>query len=189
MSDLVVIKRANGGLVEVQCTVSDRPRVEVEVTDHPVADGANPTDHARLKPVTLSLEGVFSQASLEADDVTAAERMEALWAILLARETVTVYAPRRTYELMMPTSLEEPRDGKSGAGRRFSMTLKQIRVVATAEVALPTYASDAARKGDKKKSLGDKTGKQVPKAELNQTAGKMLTDVVNWTKPGDGVNL
>lgn len=51
-------------LLVVDATVSEVPTYELEPTDHPIEDGADITDHLKIKPVSLKIDGVISETPL-----------------------------------------------------------------------------------------------------------------------------
>ena len=59
MTELVSIVRNVGGLI-FDATFSEQHKVELEVTDNPVERGAPVTDHARMKPVSVTIKAGVS---------------------------------------------------------------------------------------------------------------------------------
>lgn len=76
------------------------------------------------------------------------------------RRLVTVATPRRTYENMMLVLLTAPRDARTGDALLFSVEFRQMRLVRTRLVFLPTSESGKAKK--KIAKLGRKVTKPGP---------------------------
>lgn len=171
--------------IELDCSISESHVGEVEVTEHPVEEGFNVTDHSRPKPDSLTLEGIvsntpfnrtqrkraikllgtsqFQSNSIEDQKQGVAGYAEAAYAKLRdLRDTgkiITVVTQIRTYKNMVMTSLTIPRDGKTGDALRFSASFKQIRVV--------------------KNKATKKVVSKEPKAQPKAKAGKQTTRPAN----------
>lgn len=164
--------RAKLGTLELDASVSESHSSSVEVTRHPVEQGAKITDHRLENPDELTITGVISETPLPTSDVStelrtsegrqyqgrgqaAAGRVASAYQELLelkASETLlTVVTALRTYENMCLTSLEVPRDAKTGRALRFTAKLTQVRVVQNKTVQVQA-----------------KTTRAVPKADLNK---------------------
>jgi len=57
-------KDSGNDIFLVDATVSDSYEITSEVTDSPVEDGIDISDHARLKPITYQIEGEISETPL-----------------------------------------------------------------------------------------------------------------------------
>lgn len=139
--------------LELDATISNGFQGDVEVTEHPVEVGADMSDHARVKPEVVTIEGIISNTPLNRSQATrivqgrgvalettaltdapagAAGHAETALAKLIdmkdARQLVTVVTERRTYKGMMLTSLSVPHDAKTGDALRFTATFKQVRL-------------------------------------------------------------
>lgn len=51
-------------LLVVDATVSEVPTYEAEPTEHPIEDGSAITDHVKVKPITLKIDGIISETPL-----------------------------------------------------------------------------------------------------------------------------
>lgn len=51
-------------ILPIDCTVSRSTNFENELTQHPVEDGPDVTDHIRSKPITMQIEGIISESPL-----------------------------------------------------------------------------------------------------------------------------
>lgn len=140
--------------VEVDCSITEQHSGEVEVTEHPVEEGFNVSDHARPKPDALTMDAIvsntpinrtqrkrvvqafgfqFETSTLSDQRQGVASYAEAAYAKLRdlkdAGKVITVVTNLRTYDSMIITSLSVPRDARSGDALRFSIAFRQIRVV------------------------------------------------------------
>lgn len=159
---------------------------ESEVTEHPVESGAAVTDHIRNKPATLKLECVVSNTPIaQAADVEKAGgfrkgepgRAEEIFATLMklrdAQQPITVATRLKTYSNMAIASISIPQDSKTGDALRFSLTLKEIRIIESQYV---TFAKEP--RGQKKAGLGDKPKKDADEGvkKRSRSAAKALKD-------------
>jgi len=51
-------------LIMMDATLSENPKYENDITDHPVEDGSEVTDHANPKPIMLEIEGEVSDSPM-----------------------------------------------------------------------------------------------------------------------------
>lgn len=141
---------------------------EVEVTDHPVEQGAAVSDHARPKPEELTIEGVVSNTPLNHLQTRRAVTSEGFsWTTSAAvnsvrgvpgnaesayvtlramRDTprlVTIITALRSYDNMVMTSLKVPRDGAIGDVLKFEAKFKQVRIVTNAVTVVATKVPKA----------------------------------------------
>jgi hypothetical protein len=135
--------------IEFDVVVSEAHDAEVEVTEHPVEQGANITDHARVKAEAVTLDALVSNTPL-ADSLRlengqpkefpwqAPGRAQDIYLQLRdlkdARQLVTVATQRGTYTNMVITRLSVPVTVETGEALRFTITLKQVRLVSTSTV-------------------------------------------------------
>jgi hypothetical protein len=148
--------------LELDALISATHAGEVEVTDHPVEDGSNPADHKREKPETLTIEGIVSNIPLtqsarddyDAGTNRAQSAYDQLRAIKAGADLIDVVTPRRSYSNMVLTSLSVPEDAKLGDALSFTASFKQVRVVTSQTVQVPTRLPAA----KKKVKGGKKTG-------------------------------
>lgn len=122
---------------------------EVEVPEHPVEEGANIADHARLKAEKVTIDGVVSNTPVltdqrrEAGDVAVDQRgradtaYENLRRMKDARQVVKLVTLLREYDNMLLTSLSVPREPKTGEIVQFSATFSQVRIVRNEATRLP----------------------------------------------------
>jgi hypothetical protein len=139
--------------IVLDASVNETHQGDVDVTDHPVEEGADISDHARVKPETVSIEAVISNTPLNSaqqkrvqsaqGDVTAetvgvdspagAVGFAEVGYVRLkqlkdARQLVKVITGLRVYDNMMLTSLSIPRNAGVGDALRFTAQFKQVRL-------------------------------------------------------------
>jgi hypothetical protein len=173
--------------LELDAVLSEQHDFESEVTEHPVESGANVSDHIRNKPATLKLECVVSNTPIFQKEVV--ERMggfrkgspgraeDAFATLMRLREEqqpITVATRLKAYSNMAIASISIPRDAKTGDTMRFSLVLKEIRLV---ESTYTSYAKEP--RGKKKAALGDKAkdgAKDEGTKKRSVSAAKRLKD-------------
>lgn len=189
--------------IELDATVTEKHTGMVEVTKHPIEQGANPTDHARVLPWKLQIEGLLTNTPLGAETRLArginnsasstgapgaagqAQRsFAALEKLRTDRKTVTVLTSTRRYTNMLITQIEQPVEAKIGDAIRFTMSLEEVRFVRS-EVARIEITNRPARKPTKKVDQTKKPGTE--KAEMRQSLLKKFTDFTGFTTPGSGL--
>lgn len=184
--------------IVIDCTLREEHGLTIELTRHPIEEGADPTDHARKLPDRLTLEGLFTntpidQAEARARGNTAAgakgyaqEQHAKLLELAAARRAVTVLTEIKTYKNMVLTSLSTPRDAKVGDAVRFTCTFEEIRFVKSEVVRLElvTRPNNVPDKPINKIEKGKQSVEE--KEELTSIAKGKLNDW-GFTKPGSGV--
>lgn len=194
-----VVKVVIDDSITLDASISERHSSRLELTRHAIEEGDDPTDHARKLPDVLTLEGLFSntpvsKAESEARGNTApgasgyAQEQEAkLRKVQSDRRAVTITTELRAYKNMVLTSLDIPRDAKTGDAVRFSATFEEIRFVKSeiVRLELASRPNNVPEKPQEKV----KKGKQPvePKPEMEQSLLKKGSDWLGVTTPGSGL--
>lgn len=140
-------------------TVSESPTHESELTDHPIEKGADVTDHVQVKPATLDLSVIVTNAPFPEQGTPEHGRAEAAYDRLLeiwrAGEPVTWSTPRRTWPNMIITRISAPRDSPSGH-TVFELALREVVFVDQVFSPVPPAVLKArkAKRGATKKDAG-----------------------------------
>jgi hypothetical protein len=167
--------------VELDASVTETHSLANTVTDHPVEDGVNVSDHSRPEPDALTIEGIVSNTPFSTSTQTRAVNSGSVTFDTTSEANVprdqpgyaeeayrklrqlrdegvlcTVVTTLRTYTSMAITSVSVPRDSKTYDALRFSITFK--RVVVVKNKLTRTRVSRDSRAGDK-----TKTGNQATK--------------------------
>lgn len=174
----------------LDASLSENHSVEVEVTDHPVEQGVNISDHRRRKPYSVTIEGVVTNtpskptgishpvtsrghtwiATQVADATASASAYSTLLALADASRLITVITALRRYDNMTITSLSVPRDAKTGQALRFTATLREIRIVRNDTVAISAKTTRAQKTTD----LHKKAKNEITPEQQEQTAARYL---------------
>ena len=184
--------------ITIDCTLREEHVATVEITRHPIEDGADPTDHARKLPDRVTLEGLFSNTPIDVNEARsrgnteagasgyAQEQHKKLLELTVTRKAVGLLTEIRTYKNMVLTSLSTPRDSKVGDAVRFLATFEEIRFVKSEVVRLElaTRPNAVPDKPIKKVEKGKQPVEE--KEELTSIAKGKLND---WgvLKPGSGL--
>ncbi len=146
-------------VIDFDASLTEGHNFSAEITDYPVESGSNVTDNIRAKPVMLRLETFVADFPLNNDGrsktssgaVTQQKkasnaRAKGAWAQLqqwqIDGQTLEVNTGIKRYTDMVIQDIELPRDKTVAKGLRITITLKQIRIVATQTVAV-TKAADS----------------------------------------------
>ena len=169
------------GDVLLDAVTSESHSFDVDVTEHPVETGSAISDHARPRPNRLTLDAVISNTPLTAaaqsnsdstqgdDSVGRAQAaMRRFEEMRDTSELLMVVTPARIYANMVIESMTVPRDPSTGDALRFSLSFKQVRVVANKAVVVEPQVTRA----KKKQNLGN----QNPPKTSDTTKDKVTTD-------------
>jgi hypothetical protein len=57
-------QNSDADIILIDVTMSETTNLEAEITEHPVEDGPDVTDHVRPKPISIDIEGIISETPL-----------------------------------------------------------------------------------------------------------------------------
>lgn len=169
MTELVSIVRNVGGLI-FDATFSEQHKVELEVTDNPVERGAPVTDHARMKPVSVTIKAGVSDTPLAvidndqfASDSGRTRRCyQILFDLLKAAEPITIQTGLASYINMLCVSIDTEQDSATSSALLFTATFREVNIVSTEKVKYPTRKKGTTKQqGDKKKNRGEQQGTDI----------------------------
>ena len=161
--------------VQADAVVTEQHKIEVEVTSHPVEQGAPISDHSRQKPDSLNVEMIVSnwpasaaqasRANGDPSDLSSApgyaEQVYAQFYNLAGSPVLlTIATTVRVYTSMLLTGCSAPRSAKEAGALRFSLTFQRVRLVQN-----KLTRTTQSKSGGKKKSTGAQTTKATPPAE------------------------
>lgn len=186
------------GDIAIDCTVTETHTGAATVTEHPVEDGVNITDHIRPEPLQLALSGIITNTPIGTKQIervinaggapvrtiqndtptseagfaqTAWQKLEA---IRLAGKPIKVVTRDRTYESMAMMSLTVPKDAKTGNALAFTAQFKQVRVVFNRTTRTVVAKQP---KAQKKQDTGKQpTKEQTPEKLRSVFSGKIFGD-------------
>lgn len=165
-------QKASIDALTLDASVNETHDTDVDVTDFPVEQGANISDHRRRKPRTITVEGVVSNTPLpddgdpmntvtsngftwnsrsSADATRASTAYNTLLDLADASRLLTVVTSLQKYENMTITKLSVPRNASIGQALRFTATLREIRVVRNDTVTINAKTTRAKPKVDQHK--------------------------------------
>jgi len=206
----------------LDCSVSESHDRSSIVTDNEVEDGASVTDHVRLNPIKLTIEGIITDSPISAiqslgglvaetfaqkktdnpvlaslaasgagsvigllfnSDRSPEAAFEALEELWQKREPFKVVTKLKRYESMVIESLTAPRSKEVGRALRFTMALKQIRILKkeTVSIAGLSVSSDVRNTAGKNASLGGQ-GTTESTGASSEKAGSLISQLTGLGK-------
>ncbi len=153
-------KRAIGQFTAT-ITVEEIATDELEITQHPVQQGASITDHAYNKPSTVNLKVQWNN-----DDAPLAETYKKLLDLQSSREPFDVVTGKRTYRNMLIKSLGQTTDVQTENILSISLCLQEIFIASIAVVSVPSRKKQKrpGKTGTTEKA-GKKSAQEVPPSE------------------------
>src|SRR4029077_3803718 len=154
----------------------------VEVTDSPVEQGVNISDHARPKPDEVTIEGWVTNHPLPPPGSAASfipGLAENAYADLIDLHDnprlITVVTSLRTYDDVIMVDLAVPRDAKTGESLHFTAQFKQIRSIQNQTVLVTRGEPKTKDVTD----LSKKAGLPTDTATANKSLSKTVKDKLN----------
>ncbi len=159
--------------LEVDALIQADHNLEAETTDNPVEEGADFTDHVRIKPRMFSCEGVISDTPIgpmvNIRDGQGGKPSELARAhfekIIERRQRITVVTATKRYDNMIMLTCAMPENISIGEACRFRATFKQIRVVKNLRTTIVVTVPRAA----KKQARGNKAAKPATPSKKTYT--------------------
>lgn len=130
-------KRAIGPF-NATVTLEEIASDDLEITQHPVQQGAKITDHAYLKPATVSIKIMFNAA-----DAPLAETYAKLRQLQASREPFDVVTGKRAYKNMLLKSLGQTNDAQTENVLSISAELQEILLTSVEVVTVPERSKQA----------------------------------------------
>ena len=178
--------------ISLDASISEGHAFNSRVSQFPVEDGSVVADNIINDPTTLDITGfitntpvtIFLQnAANLVDDTSGGDRVKTAFDALLAlresKEPFTIVTGLKTYENMVFTSLNIPRDKSTGSTNlRFNAKVVNIEFVTSRTEALSkdTVASEPASLSDQATNTKD-VGKQTTDEDIGQQSS-LLFDVL-----------
>ena len=106
----------------------ERPDYVADVTEYPIEGGHNVSDHAALRPVVLTVDGVVTGSG-------AVSTFASIEGWQKDRLLVT-YSGRRTYRDFVIKEFRPTEDVVVGDGFRFTLTLQEVKIASPATVSV-----------------------------------------------------
>jgi len=159
------------GTITFDLVLSENHNFNSIVTEHPIEDGSEITDHIENELENGTLNGLISNFSLNAGDITtnrAQDVFEALVALWKEKTTVTITTVLRVYESVVITSMPFMRDSSQGDSLPISISFRKIRIVKLQEVILELSVkvndleSDENKQVAEEVDIGETTTEPIP---------------------------
>jgi len=163
-----IIPRRSIGPFTATVTLEEVASDDLEITQHPVQQGATVTDHAYLKPATVSIKIMFN-----ADDAPLTETYSKLRQLQASREPFDVVTGKRAYKNMLFKSLGQTNDAQTENVLSISAELQEIFIVQVESTTVPPRRQQAnPGKTGATENAGQKSAQPAP--ERNRSALRTL---------------
>jgi hypothetical protein len=170
---------------QIDAMISISPTSVAQVTQHPVEEGSDISDHIILNPQTVVIEGVVTDTPLEAVTRTVGTKPSSdayalLTEIQTSRRLVeiksNVFPP---FKDMALTSLSAPKNQRTGDSLRFTATFQKLNIATVAAEDKETLVTLPRAK--KKKRKGAKPAKvETPKVPEAAKAEERSRSIGHW---------
>lgn len=163
---LIAPRRAIGpfsAMVVIEEVATD----DLEITQHPVQQGASIADHAYVKPSTVTIKFLMS-----ADEAPLPELYAKLRAVQTSREPFDVVTGKRQYKNMLFKSLAQTTDRQTEQVLSITAQLQEVFIVSVEVTEVPArYKQKHPGKTDSTKRAGTKQPEEKRKSILRAGAG------------------
>ena len=184
-----VVIEADDSQIAFDCTVSEQHSDTLEVTEHPVEEGADVADHARKMPDVLTLQGIISNQPIllnVADDLQpsvpggspdnrAQDAYDEFRRLQAAASLLTVKTELRDYESMVITTITTNRDKTTRNILDVSLSLREFRKATVESVEAPEPVEPVHR-GRRKQG---RKQKKPAKPEVEEKQTSLLGNIIN----------
>lgn len=130
----------DGAELIFDATISEQHTETLDLTEHPVEEGLDITDHAIIRPVEVQLINVMTLTPLIGDTAVPRrhfdlyERLRELWRL---RQPVALVTRLRAYESLIITEVSTPITADDGESLVPSVRLREVRIVQGQTAKLP----------------------------------------------------
>lgn len=152
----MAVIRSIGGIIP-DVTIEEVHTDEIELTQHPVQQGAAITDHKFKKPVTLKMSVIFGKGDI---NITYQKLLE----LQTKNELLTVVTGKRTYKNMQIKTLAVKTDKTTNSILSVTFDLVEVIIVPVVVTKLPARSrqKNAAKTGATEKA-GAKQAQETPR--------------------------
>ena len=164
-------------------------------TEHPIEEGADITDHIRILPDKVTIEGIVSntpigevasirenEAPFAGEFLPAADALAFLRKIRADREPVRVETTIIVYDNMVMINLNIPQTARTGDSFQFRATFQEVQIVKTERTAVEVSVPIASRKSN----LGTKPSEEVKDSQaLERERQFHAATNEKWNRPFD----
>ena len=134
------LKSSTGGLLlTLDASISQTHTRSASVTDHPVESGADVSDHIRVDPIRVTVNGIVTATRLgqQGDTTKEIEAWATLEGLLEAKTPITLVTSLRTYDSMVLVSCSTSREKSLAHAIAPQLEFRQVRIVKSQTVTLP----------------------------------------------------
>lgn len=180
-------RRAKIGVVTLDASLREVHSKRNEMTDHPVEEGINISDHVRQRPDEVVIEGIITNTPVEfAASIASAnpvdnrartfERVgqgyDRLEQAMANKESLEIVTSFKNYSNMQLLGLDVVRDASTGNVMNAVMNLKQFRVATSEQLSEPEPEDPSNRQATDggKKPTAPATEQQTATAEAKTSA-------------------
>lgn len=165
-----------GGIAEValDASIQESHVLEADITSNPVEDGAEITDHASIKPKRLTITGFITDTpvkyfsgiqetitNVSGSDSRSKTALDNLELLFKTKQPFTVVTGLKSYDNMLFSRIEIPRDRNTGKALRFTAELKEIQLAKFRTTELDESTLSATQNTDKQAPTKKDIGKQA----------------------------
>ncbi len=148
-------------------TVEEVASDDLEITQHPVQQGASIADHAYVKPATVTIKFVMN-----ADAMPLPELYEKLLKLQSSREPFDVITGKRQYKNMLLKSIAQTTDRQTEHVLSITAQLQEVRIVAVEVTSVPArHKHKAPGKTGATQNAGTKKPEPKRKSAIKALAG------------------
>jgi len=182
--------KASIGGITIDAVIEDDHERDCEVTENPVEDGANVTDHVHLKPVHLTINGVISDTPIDfgilnnlatgnisglsnsvkslGGSKRSIEQYNKLVELQKKREPFEVVTGLRVYKNMILKRLQVQRNAQKGQAIHFTAELMEIKIIGSGVLGSFNLSDDVQDLASPNRNQGRKIASEITQG-LNPT--------------------
>jgi Dit-like tail protein len=171
----VIFRQRNIGGIVADVTTSEHHEDETVITDHPVEQGANVSDHAYNVQAKLNIQVGFSNSSSQSggDPNYVDDIYQQFLAMKGNRQPIEVLTGKRSYTNMLIARLSTTTDEKTENYLGLTVELREVILVDTQVVSVPN-ASVMANPQSNAAPLNNGTQQVQPAPNFNDSAATGL---------------
>jgi hypothetical protein len=139
--------------IEIDAFIVETASASATVTTNPVEKGADISDHIIINPITITVQGIVSNASSSLirtitsfNTVTDKTRNQTTWDSLLelhaSRKLFTLAQNLKAYDDVALTALNTVQDKNTSNALVFNATFTQINIVGTGTIEAATFTEE-----------------------------------------------
>jgi hypothetical protein len=160
-------------VIDFDATISESHNLTAQLTDHPVELGSNITDHYRILPQSITVNGIISNnpllglagniQNITSDSGTrissgpSDQAYDSLRNSMRSGNLLTIFTTLKEYNNMLITSVSVRRDANSGNILNSIVTLREVRIAKVKTISQPESPSDVKDNAVENKGRTEKT--------------------------------